>query len=137
MSRAQVITDAEGRFTSVRIHCLGCGHDHTLPTDWTPPGMSRSPHVGACRWGFDGNLDAPTFTPSIKATVGHYCNTPPVPGNCACDFQDRFPDEEPWDIPCGICHSFVRNGRIEFLGDCTHALAGQTVDLPDIDGEGA
>ena len=29
-----------------------------------------------------------------------------------------------------VCHSFVRNGRIEFLGDCTHGLAGKTVDLP-------
>ena len=29
------------------------------------------------------------------------------------------------------CHSFVREGRIEFLSDCTHALAGQTVELPD------
>ena len=28
------------------------------------------------------------------------------------------------------CHSFVRNGVIEFLGDCTHKLAGQTVPLP-------
>jgi hypothetical protein len=25
-----------------------------------------------------------------------------------------------------------RPGRIQFLGDCTHALAGQTVDLPEI-----
>lgn len=31
------------------------------------------------------------------------------------------------------CHSFVREGRIQFLGDCTHKLAGQTVDLPDLD----
>lgn len=31
-----------------------------------------------------------------------------------------------------VCHSFVRNGRVEFLGDCTHELAGQTVDLPDL-----
>jgi len=29
------------------------------------------------------------------------------------------------------CHCFVRAGRIEFLGDCEHALAGQTVDIPD------
>lgn len=29
------------------------------------------------------------------------------------------------------CHSFVTDGRIQFLGDCTHSLAGQTVDLPD------
>lgn len=32
-----------------------------------------------------------------------------------------------------VCHSFIRDGRIEFLSDCTHALAGQTVDLPDIE----
>lgn len=32
------------------------------------------------------------------------------------------------------CHSFIRAGRWEFLSDCTHDLAGQTVDmvpLPD------
>jgi hypothetical protein len=27
------------------------------------------------------------------------------------------------------CHSFVTDGRIQFLADSTHALAGQTVDL--------
>jgi hypothetical protein len=30
------------------------------------------------------------------------------------------------------CHSFVRNGHIEFLSDCTHELAGQTVALPEL-----
>ena len=30
------------------------------------------------------------------------------------------------------CHSFVRAGRIQFLSDCGHELAGQTVDLPDL-----
>lgn len=29
------------------------------------------------------------------------------------------------------CHSFVTNGRIQFLSDSTHPLAGQTVELPD------
>lgn len=27
------------------------------------------------------------------------------------------------------CHSFVRGSHIEFLSDCTHKLAGQTVQL--------
>lgn len=27
------------------------------------------------------------------------------------------------------CHSFIRNGTWQFLGDCTHALANQTVPL--------
>lgn len=30
-----------------------------------------------------------------------------------------------------VCHSFVTDGRIQFLADCTHDLAGLTVDLPD------
>lgn len=29
-----------------------------------------------------------------------------------------------------VCHSFVTDGCIQYLGDCTHRLAGQTVDLP-------
>lgn len=28
------------------------------------------------------------------------------------------------------CHSFVTDGRIQFLSDSTHHLAGQTVNLP-------
>ncbi len=27
------------------------------------------------------------------------------------------------------CHSFVTDGKIEFLSDCTHHLTGQTIDL--------
>jgi hypothetical protein len=33
----------------------------------------------------------------------------------------------------GYCHSFVRDGNIQFLSDCTHKLAGQTVEIPDWD----
>jgi hypothetical protein len=32
-----------------------------------------------------------------------------------------------------VCHSFVTDGRIQFLTDCTHAFAGRTVDLPEWD----
>jgi len=28
------------------------------------------------------------------------------------------------------CHSFVTDGKIRFLADSTHELAGQTVDMP-------
>jgi len=30
-----------------------------------------------------------------------------------------------------VCHSFIKNGMIQFLNDCTHKLAGQTVELPE------
>jgi len=30
-----------------------------------------------------------------------------------------------------ICHSYVTEGKIQYLGDCTHAFAGRTIELPD------
>lgn len=35
--------------------------------------------------------------------------------------------------PTQVCHLFLRDGAIQFLGDCTHELAGKTVALADID----
>lgn len=34
--------------------------------------------------------------------------------------------------PAKRCHSFVTDGKIQFLPDCGHALAGQTLELPEI-----
>ena len=31
------------------------------------------------------------------------------------------------------CHSFVRNGQIQFLNDCTHEFAGTTMPLLPVD----
>ncbi len=30
------------------------------------------------------------------------------------------------------CHSFVKEGMIQFLNDCIHEMVGKTVELPDI-----
>lgn len=32
-----------------------------------------------------------------------------------------------------ICHSFITDGKIYYLGDCWHDLKNQTVELPDIE----
>lgn len=72
--------------------CPGCEDIHAVRINGT----------GA--WGYNGNPDKPTFTPSVLVTYGH--------------------------VDTRRCHSFVTDGRIQFLSDCTHALAGQTVDLP-------
>lgn len=106
---------------SLTFMCPGC-HDYHSVNVGTGPGP---------RWTYNDNPEKPTFQPSVLVRTGHYCNPDEKPGNCACDFQQRYPDEEPWNWPCTRCHSFVTDGRIQFLGDCTHALAGQTVDLPE------
>lgn len=55
------------------------------------------------RWSFNQDLEKPTVEPSILV-------------------RGTF-----------ICHSFVRNGAIEFLSDSSHALAGKTVNLEPIE----
>ncbi len=85
------------------FYCPGCDHAHTIHT--SPGG-----------WGFNGNLEQPTFTPSVLVT---HAAKP--------DASEEFKE---WRT-ARVCHSFVTDGRIQFLSDCTHALAGQTLDLPD------
>jgi hypothetical protein len=61
------------------------------------------------RWTYNGNEARPTFTPSVLVTYQ--------------DLSGEGRDER--------CHSFVTDGRIQFLADCTHELKGQTIDLPE------
>lgn len=77
-----------------RYWCPGCKWMHIIPTD--PRGQPNG-H----KWAFDGNLDAPTFQPSVHLV--------------------------------GRCHHFIRAGRIEYCGDSKHSLAGQTVDMIDLE----
>lgn len=92
--------------TSIAFWCPGCEEVHVVnvASDARP------------RWGYNGNADAPTLTPSILLRTGRAVDP---------NFQP-----EPGDPP-EVCHSFVTDGLIQFLGDCTHGLAGQTVPLPE------
>jgi len=55
-------------------------------------------------WSFNGDLEHPTFYPSLLMNLAGL-----------------------------VCHSFVRNGLIAFMGDCSHDLKNKTVELGDID----
>ena len=55
-------------------------------------------------WEFNGDLNNPTVHPSVLVTY-------PVGG------------------VNNICHSFIRDGKIEYLSDCTHELAGKTIEM--------
>lgn len=102
MSKFRPVTHEDGSPYGIRFDCPGCRDPHVIPT------------TGDKAWTFNGSMDAPTLSPSILVRW------------TACDPDD--PDAVAQQV---VCHSFVRDGRIEFLGDCTHALAGQTVDLPE------
>lgn len=55
-------------------------------------------------WDWNGDLQHPTLKPSI--------NTHHPMG--------------------GICHSYITEGQIQYLEDCTHSFAGKTLDLEDL-----
>lgn len=129
--KAKIITDVDGKFYGIHIDCPA-GHSHRLPVDWCPAGMEPSPHSGSHRWGFNGDLERPTFTPSILNRAGHHVGGPNS-DQCWCNVAERIPGWKNEPDNCYLCHSFVTDGRIQFLGDCTHVLAGQAVDLLDVD----
>jgi hypothetical protein len=51
-------------------------------------------------------------------------------GECWCDYNKLYP-EDLGGYKCSVCHSFIQEGSIIFLDDCTHTLRGQTVPLPE------
>lgn len=84
----------------VAFWCPGCDQAHAFGVE--PPAKLI--------WSWDRNVEAPTFNPSLLIQSFNHAGPTPVLES--------------------VCHSFVRQGRIEFLSDCTHALAGQTVPIP-------
>lgn len=67
--------------------CPGCNHTHSVP---------------AKRWNWNGSLEKPTLSPSVK----HFF--PAAHGR---------PEET-------ICHYHITDGKIIFCNDCKHTLRG-------------
>ena len=77
--------------------------EHLIPT--------QRKNDGGASWSFSGTHDNPIFSASINSFATY-------PDTLEVDYR---------------CHFFIRNGQIEFCGDCTHEHKGKTMDLPDID----
>lgn len=90
------VVDDAGTLRGYAFYCPGC----------------EGPHVyyvaGNLVWSFDGNLESPTFSPSLL-------NTAPNHGDPK---QQR-------------CHLHLTAGKLQFCTDCSHDFAGKTVELPD------
>ncbi len=124
-NKVKEFIDANGNKNGwVEIYCPGCKQKHNINID-------QSKGRKAC-WKFNGDLTKPTFSPSLLIRQGHYVSGSQQPPNCpCCNYKDE--KNKPWPWPCVTCHSFIKDGSIQFLNDCTHALAGKTVMLPELD----
>lgn len=92
------------RYKSGFAHwCPGCEEMHAIAVD--------APNTNGARWSFDGNLEKPTFQPSINIRT--------------------YGGERGSDVT-KICHYFLHTGQLQFCADTTHALSGQTVALPPL-----
>lgn len=78
-------------------------------------GQKHAVSTGPNGWRWNGSREAPTLSPSVLV-------------------RGMVRDGK-WDDNATRCHSFVTNGRIQFLDDCSHALRGWH-DLPEIVKEG-
>lgn len=61
-------------------------------------------HPTGPNWDWNGDMDKVTIHPSLRVNGGD---------------------------PASCCHSFITNGKIQFLNDSFHKLKGQTVEIPD------
>lgn len=102
-------TDGAGK-RGLTYWCQGCEAYHQI---WVEGGdINRN-------WGWNGDVDRPTFTPSVLVTY---------PANP--DADEEFKE---WRTE-RRCHTFITDGQVQFLGDCTHAMAGKTLPLPPLPG---
>lgn len=62
-------------------------------------------------WTFNGDYDKPTFSPSLLM------------------FYYTHPETKEQKT---ICHLFVRDGKIDYCGDCPHDHAGKTIPMVEI-----
>lgn len=77
--------------------CPGCHSVHSFNVE--------QPHG----WTFDGNLESPTFSPSLRTNGPGEFHVPNVPH----------------------CHLNMTKGMLVMHPDSEHPLAGQTVDIPE------
>lgn len=93
-------SDGPRRLHGYTFWCPGCEDMHSFTTDTTQKVV----------WSFNGDLDKPTFSPSLG--VKDY-------DEVAGKFRDGYK-----------CHLLLKDGVLRFLSDCKHPLAGQTVPVP-------
>ena len=68
------------------------------------PVIQSGPRKGTHCWTWNGSIDKPTLKPSVRTKTKKF-----------------------------LCHSFITDGKVQFLGDCTHEFADKTMELLEVD----
>jgi len=112
MAKIKRYTEDDGGYHwELGFMCPGCGHRHFINDAETKIPDLPAGHI----WSFNGDFNKPTIKASVLTRA-----------------YKKNPDTGKYDIEIDRCHSLITDGMIQFLGDCMHKLAGQTVELPEI-----
>lgn len=120
--------EGQERQSSILIEITVDDHGKIYPAYiwWCPGCDERDPgHRGTHMfhippWTFDNDdMEKPTFSASYLSKSYYYDGDPSEP------IETRTRHET-------VCHSFVKDGTIQYLGDCTHSLAGQTINMVEV-----
>lgn len=152
---SELYSDGKLLRRSVLTFCPGCKSAHPFTIEVGPDHPKGSNGIPAPVWQWDGNLECPTFSPSLLCyNSAHICQDEHPPEICNdhdnCGERAHLILNEDWrengarvyghntphtrEPAWGNCHSFLKKGQWQFLNDSAHSLAGQTVPmvpLPD------
>ena len=98
-----IIEGRSPKGNTLAFFCPGCRCLHIV--NITDKGLAKSGDSRIPIWQFNGDYDRPTLNPSVLSMSG-------------TKYQ---------------CHSWIKDGQIQFLADSQHQLKNQTVDLPQAD----
>jgi hypothetical protein len=107
--------DQNGIFRAYTFFCPACDCHHSV---WDKESQCERPFC----WGFNGDYNKPTFTPSLRIGYKHpkgYSNENPAPE----DYDGEYVEE--------VCHFNITNGQIIYHGDCTHDLKNTTIEMEE------
>lgn len=93
--------------------CPACGEMHVIYTE------------GNVKWDFNGDVNNPTFSPSVKITGKQKIL---VNGK----WTGVWKRDKNGNALDGCCHYFIQNGKIKYCGDCTHEFSGKEIPLPKL-----
>ena len=129
MAKITPVTTNKTTIIGYMFECPGCGDNHVIYTNsqW----CSQQPNGRPC-WGFNGDVDRPTFSPSLLCQGLMYPSGNQFPNEDEINRMKAGENLRSLMTP-RVCHSFIREGKMQFLSDCTHKFAGQTVELPDME----
>jgi hypothetical protein len=95
--------------THVTINIPGPVGELTLPV------ILRGSREGTNCWTWNGSVDLPTLKPSV------------LHQGCYQRFSDASKGVN------FVCHTWINDGKAQFLSDSTHEHAGKTLDLLDVE----